>query len=299
MKSIIMIICFMISFCFQIFPQIQELSGQITDIETKKPIPYSTVEVKNKGLGAASGLDGIFRLKLSYDIDGADTLLIKSLGYFDSLLTLDEYQRNPKKNIKLRPKTFLLEALVVKPTPDILKKGVFEKPTSLYSFGLGNQIAVFMNNNEKVNGIIRSASFCIGQSPYPKTPFRVRIYGVNESGAPGEDLISEGIIIKGKKKKKWVKVDLSDYQIPVPQEGYFVAMEWIFTDKKFYYQLKIPPPNQKGKIYGQALAMTLKINKPLTWVYTLGNQWFFDDHKLRKSGEYANALINSTIQVYK
>jgi len=56
------------------------ISGIITDAESKEPLPFATVSIKNKGKGMVSNANGIFGLKIDSDLL-ADTISVSYLGY--------------------------------------------------------------------------------------------------------------------------------------------------------------------------------------------------------------------------
>jgi len=56
------------------------LSGTITDTESKDPLPFATVSIKNKGKGMVSNASGEFVLKIEREFL-ADTILVSYLGY--------------------------------------------------------------------------------------------------------------------------------------------------------------------------------------------------------------------------
>lgn len=56
------------------------ISGKITDAETKEPLPFATVSVRNKGRGTVTNGGGEFGLKIPREYM-ADTLSVSFLGY--------------------------------------------------------------------------------------------------------------------------------------------------------------------------------------------------------------------------
>lgn len=57
-------------------------------------------------------------------------------------------------------------------------------------------------------------------------PFRVRIYSEDENGGVGKDLLDKELIIMlPKGKGKWLEVDLTSFDIPLPERGVFVGLE--------------------------------------------------------------------------
>jgi hypothetical protein len=61
--------------------KVNYITGIILDDETRDPLPYATVALKNKGLGTVSNNNGNFGLKITSD-QLFDTLSVSYLGYF-------------------------------------------------------------------------------------------------------------------------------------------------------------------------------------------------------------------------
>ena len=154
-----------------------------------------------------------------------------------------------------------------------------------------------MDNEEGVKAIIQNVSFFISSDGKPKTPFRVRFYEVKEDGSPGQDLTQKNIIVVAKKGNAWFKIDVSKYKILVPKNGYFVAMEWIFTDKKYFYEIQIS--GKKDTMYGQCLGrISDEKVVPNSWSYGLGTVWRKNEKPSKFQGKiiYYNQLISSEIK---
>ena len=63
-----------------------------------------------------------------------------------------------------------------------------------------------------------------------------------EDVMPGEDLVSDEIIVEVKKGKSKITVDVSKYNIQIPKEGIVVGFESLFIDRNKY--------NQKASVNG-------------------------------------------------
>jgi len=79
--------------------------------------------------------------------------------------------------------------------------------------------------------------------------------------------------VKPNIKSGWFRVDLSDYDITVPKEGFFVAIEGVYPnlDSQEMKTQKSSFPNTIS--YGQRLGYNKKRGKN-TWHYSLTHTWF-------------------------
>lgn len=93
------------------FSQITTVSGRVTDSETEQPVPYVNIGFKHSLTGTISENDGSFFISTS---KATDTLIISSLGYEVQRLPIVKGQVQ-RFEIKLKPKSISLEAVVVTP----------------------------------------------------------------------------------------------------------------------------------------------------------------------------------------
>lgn len=87
----------------------QVLSGVIVDIHNK-PIPYSTVYVKEVSLGTAANEEGLFELKLK---EGNYTCTFQSMGYESVTRVVPIERSNPALRIVLQGMVYSLQEVEV------------------------------------------------------------------------------------------------------------------------------------------------------------------------------------------
>ncbi|MBN1650885.1 MAG: hypothetical protein JW857_06130 [Bacteroidales bacterium] len=97
----------------------ENISISIIDSETKEPIPFATIHLLNKpNMGWAANMQGIIQIESSLlEIIQSDSLLIKSLGYQQKIIHLNQIKSN-NLFIYLSPQTYNLSELIVKPSQD-------------------------------------------------------------------------------------------------------------------------------------------------------------------------------------
>lgn len=111
---------FRYNFCFLLFltgievclySQKTIISGKITDQVTNEPIPFTNICFQHSSSGTISEMDGSYYLSTG---NATDTLLISNLGY-EILRIPVEKGKVQEINAMLVPKSFTLDAVVVKP----------------------------------------------------------------------------------------------------------------------------------------------------------------------------------------
>ena len=105
--------------------------------------------------------------------------------------------------------------------------GEIDQRNSPWSEQAGGQVAVaFTPSSYPVT--IQKVSFFIGSNGIPTKTFRVRIYdGDRETGPVEEDLLEVEIVAVASYANQWVKIDLHEHGINIPEGDFFVAMEWL------------------------------------------------------------------------
>jgi len=260
------------------------IKGQICD-EDHQPIEFAAILFKASGNGLITDGNGNFRTILKKK-DLTDTLIISSLGFEKKRIAIEGLSSTSSFRIVLKKKPVNL------PEITILRKKYKNKTwgnDGLFSIGSmyidthGQQTVLYIENEDSMKGKIVSVNFYLSRKGNTKAPFRVRLYEKDTlSGKPGKDLLSEMIVAKPNSKSGWFKMDLTEFDIQIPEQGFFAGIEGLY------------PGNQQGKnsdieelsdeevsfseapktiSYGQQLGYT-RMKGTNTWHYSLANTWF-------------------------
>jgi hypothetical protein len=63
----------------------------------------------------------------------------------------------------------------------------------------------------------------------------LRLFAKNNQGRPDGYIYSKNIIVAIRNGKKTTRVDLASLALPMPKEGFFVGVEWIYEEKNRSY----------------------------------------------------------------
>lgn len=279
MKEIVLSLILFLPLC--IHSQNLEIKGRILDDSTNLAISFSTVALKNKGVGVATGMNGVFNMIIP-KYDKNDSLEFKALGYKDYHILLNDFLSDANNEttieVKLTPTSFKLDEIEVFPTKEEETLGTLSNSTfgGGYNFTPGAQVVVFIPNQRREKGIIKSISyFFTNKSSKPKAPFRIKVLEADQNGRPGNDLLLESAIVNAPKSDEWFTVNLEKYNLPFPENGYFAGLELIYTDKKYQFKIKAPVGYDKKKLtcQGPSLGNVRSKSSPNTWVGKLGRGW--------------------------
>ncbi|WP_188557974.1 carboxypeptidase-like regulatory domain-containing protein [Hymenobacter glacieicola] len=280
------------------FAQENKISGRVVDEKTKEPIPFASIGLKEEQTGALTNEYGYFQIAMP-EKNPQDSLVVVALGYFHKAVLIkpgikiqDMIIEVPKRAIELKEVKVISSAKIK--NLDLGSKS--NTPGEGMIQGMpGSQYAFFVKNDKgKKLGNVRSVSFYIGENGFPREPFRVRLYKADGNyNSPNTDLLTENIVVSAPKGGEWYTIDLTQYNIEAPVEGFFVAMEWIVSGDKFYttnFMDNYTP-------YGQILRPTFEFKESRTWNYTIGRGWSLIT--LANNGMRYNAMIRAEVDQIK
>ncbi|UOQ73758.1 carboxypeptidase-like regulatory domain-containing protein [Hymenobacter cellulosilyticus] len=278
------------------FAQENKISGRIVDQKTKEPIPFASIGLKEEQSGALTNEYGFFQMAMPDKAQ--DSLVVLALGYFRKAILV-------KKGANLQDLIIEVPKRVIE-LKEVTVKGGKVKDLSLGSKGStpgegmiqglpGQQYAFFVKNEKgKKLGNVRSVSFYIGENGFPREPFRVRLYKADGNyNSPNTDILTDNVVVSAPKGGEWYTIDLNSYNIPAPEEGFFVAMEWIVSGDKFYttnFMDSYTP-------YGQIMRPTFEFKESRTWTYSIGKGWSLIT--LANNGMRYNAMIKAEVDMIK
>ena len=103
-----LLLFFLLPLCIPATLQSQNLSSIIIDSVTKKPVPYATVQLNNRGM--ITNEEGRFKFSFDENIAEKDSLFISSIGYESIGKPIEQFTDSV---IVLRPKAIELREVIV------------------------------------------------------------------------------------------------------------------------------------------------------------------------------------------
>ena len=230
MKKLLPQIAFLFLLLLPLLGRAQEvqISGRVVDAKTKSPIPSTSISLRNSGIGTLTDEFGRFRLAGLKSFQ-QDSIVVINLAYerYYGVVKIDS------------SKELLIELLRGKIVPSV--PGVVTFTCNLSSHNPernieaellaaipGRQYAfLILNEAKKQFGKIQTVSFYIGETGLPMKSFHIRVYKADGNYySPKTDLLNGLVFVMATKANQWYTVDLSRYNIAVPEDGYFVALEF-------------------------------------------------------------------------
>ena len=275
-----------------------EIKGVIVDKDTKEPLPFTSIGLKNEQIGALSNEHGQFVVPAPSQ-NTADSLVVVALGYGRRAVLVKRGVAVASLTIELPKRAVALSNVTVK-AGKVKNLGLGSRsddPGEGMIQGLpGSQYAFFVKNEKKKRlGNVRTVSFYIGENGFPREPFRVRLYKADGNyNAPNTDLLTENVVVSAPQGGQWYTVDLTPYNIIAPEEGFFVAMEWVVSGDKFFTTNFMDDYTP----YGQIMRPTYEFKESRTWNYTMGKGWSLITASNGQGLRY-NAMIRAEVDMIK
>jgi len=227
----------------------------VFDSTTQSPIPYVRIFNISKSIGTISDEHGQVILDKT---DMSDSISISTIGYHDKFIICSR----AVENIALNPKMYILKEVVVSALPLAKRK---KKPRKIKaSAGLCNfydkgfQIVTFVGAESSKDNI-EDISIFIKKKINSSGNIRLRLYDVDSNGMPEENLLPKSIIINGQGAHGWIKFNLKDLNIRIPDGGAFAGIEFLdFVDD-----------NKEAICVG----LSDQFNASNTWIQSIGGKW--------------------------
>ena len=276
------------------------ITGTIKSIYEMEPLEFVGVQLNIAGLGTITDKKGNFSILINKE-ELNDSLTISSLGFESAIFPVSGFMRNSEHIVYLKPRVVNLSQVEIKAS-DFKSYSVGNHRIisfgSIYIDTQGQQTALFIENKKHKYGTVGSVSYYLSRKGNTNSPFRVRIYERDSiTMKPGNDLLKEVIIAKPKMDGGWFKIDVSQFNIEAPAEGFYVAIEGIFpndyqNEGSDFVDIAATDDVPNTISYGQSLGYSNK-NGENTWHYSLAHTWF-----QLKEQNY-NVMISAEVQFKK
>ena len=269
MKRTLLFICLVFPVCLY-----GQVSGVVIDSETKKAVPFANIWVEKMDIGTTTNENGLFQF--------TDTLLNKNLVVSSVGYETQKYLIGSSTvKVLLVPKVYeLAEVVITYPKGnETVELGKFKKSKILSFYNSGGKpwIAAryFGYDADYASTPFIKSVEILTSSEKDQSTIRFRIMAVGKNGEPDGDLIQEQQILNVPKGDNQIMtVDLTKYQLKFPQEGFFVAVEWLDTpDNEFEYEYTDKKSGAKSmkKGYIPSVGNIIEADCTNGWIYIYGS----------------------------
>lgn len=202
--------------------------GKLLDSQTKEPVIYANLSFLNSEKGISSNEDGTFQMYLDKKYLN-QKVHISCLNYKDTIVLASSLQ---KGILYLNSKTEMLNEIILsrKLEREVVLDPVKKDITRMHSRGL-RMVAKYFPNTKK-NDCCKYLTKITIEFPRrgnKNSKFRFRIFDRDSvTGKPKDDLLLQNIPVTVTEDQTQVELDVTDHNIKMPKDGFFVAFEKLF-----------------------------------------------------------------------
>lgn len=184
----------------------------------------------------------------SIDIDKTvikenDTLKFSSIGYNSCLIIINKNYNFPDTVLLTSSLTSLKEVRINSTKKGkIILGGLKNSYSKHWHPRINTEYAQYIPNTQKLSGIITNVTYVVNDALHGiEMPFRVALYSRNKADIfPNEELLKDSLIIYNPKRERRLNIDISKYNIEMPEDGVFVVFETLssthYTNKPIVYR---------------------------------------------------------------
>jgi hypothetical protein len=228
--------------------------GQLLDATTKDPVVFANLSFLDTEKGISSNEDGTFRMYLNEKYM-TGKIHISCLNYKDTIVQANTLQNSV---LYLQPKNEILNEIILtrkleqKVVLDPVKKGII----SMHSRGLRMVAKYFPNTKKnKCCSYLTKITIEFPRRKNQNSKFRFRVFSADKAtGKPAEDLLLENIPVTISEDDTQVVLDVTDHNIKMPDNGFFVAFEKLFIPYNKYGKNE-KDPTEEG-FYSPVIGVT-------------------------------------------
>ena len=206
----------------------QTITGKVVDTATGEALVYVSIGVVGQPRGTITDENGAFALEINGLLSEA-IVRFSMIGYLSQTFTVEELSDNNRITIKLESIPVSLSEVVVKPKKT--RKAGMTKcslgPICGWGgehLGKGWEIGLKIELGE-LPALIKSLHVRVHKNSFDTCLLRLHVRNVvNE--LPGDELLTQNIIIPITKKSGWAEIDLSKHHLAF-QGDVILSLEWV------------------------------------------------------------------------
>ena len=273
-----------------------QVTGVVIDKATQLPVPYANIALHGKSYGTTSSVSGTFTIPESF-ID--QKIIISAIGYASTTVDI----KDRELEVLLEPKHYQIEEVVVKPRKSSRKIVVDKLPKDASQTFASNGYSWINANHFDYKPVYARTPFVkqiriLTRSYIRSAKFNVRLITANDLGEPEEELLNKNIIAKARRGLRTVTIDLSPHNFQFPQNGFFVALEWLIIEEnrhEYTFTQMGEKKKKKGISYEPKFIVTTKQGASNSWGYHGGNWYKRDFTGMLGRNSYHDLAIELTL----
>jgi len=214
----------------------------VVDSATNKGIAKVTLSLNNK-FYYTSNNNGLITIDKN-NIHKKDNIVISCIGYKSVNIAITGNDKYPD-TVRLSTAAIALKEVEIKPSEEIELNVKDNKKRVHYTHRLTSpacSYVQFIPNKSNIKGTIISIQYNINDRLHGiERPFRVRLFTkMKDSITLDKELTTDSIIVYNPQRKKMIDVDVSKYNIQMPENGVLIVFETLDSS---HYKIDTVPNN--------------------------------------------------------
>ena len=207
----------------------QSLEGNISDKDSREPLAYASVGIKNKNKGGIADRNGNFKIDIS-NVSPSDSIVFSHIGYTSAAFKIGKINPAKRTDIKLRRFKQELAQVTIAAKRKILILG--NKKFSNRFTGWGD----YSSSKGRARGLVvepmeypvKAVEFLchIKYNTFDSVKVRLNILKKVKEEPYFEQLLADNIYFTIPQNAKWINIDLNPYNIII-KDTIVLALEWI------------------------------------------------------------------------
>ena len=222
------------------------IKGNVQDIKIGAPIPYANIGILDTEAGTISNFDGSFQLIIPDSLK-LERVIFSAIGYERTEIAVPKASVLNLK-IALKEKPTILKEVEVRASKERNQKWLGNKKrgllpgaiTFLDSATAGGAVALLISKKDTALDYVEQVRVRVFLNTLSEFKIRVRFLEVDSlnDNQPGEDIIFKTIIASSSIRKGWLDIDLSDHNIIINQDKFYLMLEWLYEESDRIFMTK-------------------------------------------------------------
>lgn len=204
---------------------VAQTRGVVKDSLTGNPISYVSVWVENENIGTTSEENGEYNINTN---NKHKNLIFSVLGYEKKVVKASD-----AGSVLMSPSSFELNEVFIanKKESRQLEIGKIKKLAEAFDKGprLDAKFFPYLPEYHKTKWIQKVT--ILTDSRIDNSTIKLHLYEVGENGYPGKELLAKDFIISIERGIHENKIDLSEFNLEMPETGIFVAFERLIIER--------------------------------------------------------------------
>lgn len=262
-----------------------QISGNVLNKNTKKPLTYCTIQIENKSKGTYTNEEGNFKLDTTGY--GKRKIIISHMGFISDTIKLGNLNTNTI--IKLKPNINQLNEVVINSKNIEKNRNKNQKwfwnnnreRKYMVTPARGTTYGILIDKPNKIFGSFEI--YFLKQKNDTQNRIRIHFYKRAENGEPTKErFFKNDLIFELPYKSKELSVDLSYLNFKIPKNGFYLGIEFMGN--------KTNQLNSETTIF-----YTDDLKGYRTYIRTWGNDWLNTSKYTSRRTKYYNLKYSYSI----